>query len=243
MNLEGQSENLEVNFVDVYDGDVLVDIVPVRDGMWTSTLVELREGQHAIRAVSSGKYSDTKIFFSNPLRIDQAVMALSGRTAYVDWPLSGADVGGNTAVRTPEGGKPPYAYASNNTGIATVTNEGKVQGRANGTTRVVVSDAENSTVSYEVRVTNVFDLVLGEVLTGPEAVAWIKSKGGSQNSANVQYLARNVGQMYKTPFPTGTGWLVPEYANKYVSVSNTGRLFVADGSSHFRAWAFVPKVG
>lgn len=181
---------------------------------------------------------------SEVLSIDESRMVLNGAVAYVNWPLSGTDIAKNTAVRAPIDGRQPYTYTSSNPAIASVTSEGKVQGRANGTARIVVTDGYNKSVSYEVSVSNIYNLVISEqTMTGPEAVAWIAAKGAVGRWV-AQPLAASVARMYTRPLPSGgTGWLAWDYGDKYVFCTPSGTIAGQWGSEKFRVWAFVPRNG
>lgn len=179
----------------------------------------------------------------NSLVVDQSQMLLNGLAVYVNWPLSGADAPGNTAVRTVTGGRAPYTYTSSNPAIVSVTPVGRVQGRANGIARIIVRDADNSSISYEVKVENVYQLKLSPTKFNPSnAVNWIIANGGTQDSNLIGELVRRMTVMYKMPVPSnGYGWL--DRRGRYHGfVRPDGSIVGKLGASDlFFAWAFIPK--
>ena len=178
-----------------------------------------------------------------PLVLDESQMLLNGVAIYVNWPLSGVDALGNTAVRTVKGGRAPYTYTSSNPAIVSVTAAGKAQGRANGTTRIVVKDANNSSISYPVKVENVYLLRLSPTkYNASNAVNWIVANGGVAQKSLVNTLIKRLKVMYKLPMPNnGNGWV--DRRGEYFSFIRPSGHFSAsvDGSNLFFAWAFIPK--
>ncbi|MBH3446904.1 Ig-like domain-containing protein [Pseudomonas moraviensis] len=116
------------------------------------------------------------------LEIDTTPMVLDGFSLQ---PIAGLSINqnydypDNTAIRHPSGGTPPYIYTSSQTNIATVDSNGKVIGKSNGQTTIVVTDAVRSTVSYTVQVSNTFRLVreTTHVAANLLTPSWWQSRG------------------------------------------------------------------
>jgi hypothetical protein len=102
---------------------------------------------------------------------------LVGGTAYG---LREQEVVNNVQVRVPTGGRPPYTYRSASPGVASVDANGKVSGLSNQSTTITVTDADQQQVSYPVRVTNVYRLVLNDTfMTASEAHSWLRQSGAA----------------------------------------------------------------
>ena len=140
-----------------------------------------------------------------PLAIDPRLMSLNGRAFKIDfWPTTGADSAGNTGVRIPVGGVPPYDYASSDPRVASVVG-GKVTGNANGVARITVIDQLGTSVGYDVSVTNVYRLVINETLmTSHESITWAQSIGGV--TSYFPGFAGNVNLVYIPPQRTVFYW-------------------------------------
>ncbi|MBC3270166.1 Ig-like domain-containing protein [Pseudomonas sp. SWRI81] len=97
------------------------------------------------------------------LQVDTSLLTLNGimvRSNYCR-NFTGVDAIGNSAVRQPSGGIPPYRYTSSNTRIAAVDAQGKVTGMGNGSATIRITDQSNAQVSYSVAISNVYDLLVG----------------------------------------------------------------------------------
>lgn len=124
------------------------------------------------------------------LEIDTTPMVLDGFSLQ---PIAGLiinqnyDYPDNTAIRHPSGGTPPYIYTSSQTNIATVDSNGKVIGKSNGQTTIIVTDAAQSTVSYTVQVSNVFRLVreTTHVAANLLTPSWWQSRGWTPFSEEI----------------------------------------------------------
>ncbi|MGY2195768.1 hypothetical protein [Pseudomonas pergaminensis] len=116
------------------------------------------------------------------LTIDSTRMILNGYAIVApNWPRNGQDYVGNAQTRTAIGGKKPYTHTSESSAVAIVeASTGKVTGMSNGTTRIKVSDDSGQTVSYEVTVSNVWQLILhpGPIQYG-SAIAWRNGIAGA----------------------------------------------------------------
>lgn len=128
-------------------------------------------------------------------------MKLDGFSVKVpQWPKTGEDSLGNTGVRVPTGGVPPYDYASSDPLTAPVTAAGKVTGLKQGVATIYVTDREGETVSYLVVVTNVFKLQIStEKLYANAAIAWMNTQGG-QHTYN-SLFTRDALRVYLPVFP------------------------------------------
>ncbi len=119
---------------------------------------------------------------ANALEIDMTPMVLDGFSLQ---PIPGLSINqnydypDNTAIRHASGGTPPYSYTSSRTNIATVDSNGKVVGKSNGQTTIVVTDATRSTVTYTVQVSNAFRSVreTTHVAANLLTPSWWQSRG------------------------------------------------------------------
>ena len=111
-----------------------------------------------------------------------------------------SDFPANTAQRQATGGQPPYTYAVGNPAIATVSAQGKVTGMGNGTTTITVHDANQRSVQFPVRVSNIrwlnFDEHSTSYATGFKVM---QGRGGSPVQAADEALL--LGH-YAQPFPS-----------------------------------------
>ena len=163
VNLTGTADaNTQLQVV---DGSTVLGTVTVNAvGAWTYQANGLSVSTHIFTAryVAGGLTSDawTVQVIAIPLTIDQSTMILDG--IYVmgspEWTQNGNDVVGNTQVRTPLGGTPPYTYSSSNTRYASVNQQGEVKGRGWGSSTITVSDARNNSVSYTVNASKMYAL-------------------------------------------------------------------------------------
>jgi hypothetical protein len=177
--------------------------------------------------------------------IDQSIMKLDGVSVRVNWPKTGRDSIGNTAVRVAVGGTPPYTYTSNNTAIASVSSTtGKVTGEGNGTAIITVKDKDKVTATYSVVVSNVFRLMQSNgPLSLHQAIAWRDSIG----AFTLSYAAESdMSNRYIQPWPVvGNYWYCdPEglgcatnhslYYNSYLRGAFCQ--YIYDPDTHWGAW-------
>ncbi|MGY1953281.1 Ig-like domain-containing protein [Pseudomonas pergaminensis] len=136
------------------------------------------------------------------LSVDNSLLTLDGISVRVNWPRSGADSIGNTAVRQAKGGHPNYTYTSNNQAVANVDPlSGKVTGNKNGTATISIKDDKNNTVSYPVTVRNVFNLITNDnFVTADKAVQWRQSL--SNGTIISQAALLDMRRTYINPLPT-----------------------------------------
>lgn len=191
--------------VEIYDGDKLVTTTVLKGKEWNVTLPITTLGTHSITArlgnLRSSAWAVEKI---DPLQVLPSRMVLDGYVALANWTLSGNDVPGNTEVRTPSGGLPPYTYSSSNQGVASVTSAGKVKGLSNGTATITINDITGKQVSYPVTVSNVCRVVIDNNITDPTAAMnWIRQQGGS-TAETMKYYMTNMTNMYAGAIPPTT---------------------------------------
>jgi hypothetical protein len=168
----------------VFDGEVFVEEIQTgANYKWQSKLLPIAVGQHSftVKEKTGNQFeSDPWRFERLALSIDRTQMKLDGFSVKVpQWPKTGEDSLGNTGVRVPTGGVPPYDYASSDPLTVPVTAAGKVTGLKQGVATIYVTDREGETVSYLVAVTNVFQLqISAEKLRSDDAIAWMHTLGG-----------------------------------------------------------------
>lgn len=123
----------------------------------------LAPGSHLFtaRALYGGglESSSWGVIVASALTIDTSTMVLSGLSVKANGYPTGRDSIGNTAVRIPQGGTPPYFYQSVHPTIATVDNAGKVVGMDNGSAVIRVTDSQSASVSYPVTISNIYTLL------------------------------------------------------------------------------------
>ncbi|MGN6093328.1 MAG: Ig-like domain-containing protein, partial [Luteibacter jiangsuensis] len=172
--------------VDILDGSTSKGTAAVdENGAWSLTISGLTVAAHSFTA--KARYGSNPVSapwvvtVTQPLTVDPTEMILNGPRVFINgWPSTGADLPGNTKTRQASGGRPPYTYRSNQY-YATVTQNGKVTGRRNGTATISITDADHRTVSYPVKVSGVYRLLMNE---GPlthvsQALTWMAQQGGS----------------------------------------------------------------
>lgn len=192
----------ELQTVDIYDGDALLGHVDIDGGRWTLPVTGLTAGTHQFKAVYDKLSSNRWSVVHEPYQIDLSLMTLDGFAVMVPWPLSNVDLPGNTQIRQPTGGVPPYTYTSSRPDIASVDSSGKVRGLLNGTATISVKDAEQRSLSYTVNVANIWRLTTS---TGPfyatDALAWIRAQGGTDNFGLIMGLIEVMKTQYVAPIP------------------------------------------
>jgi hypothetical protein len=169
--------------VDIRDGEISKG-KPTANPLtriWTQTIDNLALAPHSLTAramYGSGEVSAQWNFtVKEALVIDRQQMILNGLSVKMpEWPTTGEDSIGNTQVRQPTKGLPPYSYASSDSTVASVNNEGKVTGNKNGNAFIVVLDSGGQSATYSVSVSNVYRLRINEqLITALRAIEWRES--------------------------------------------------------------------
>ncbi|WP_146604228.1 hypothetical protein [Pseudomonas sp. 478] len=151
-------------------------------GVWSLLVSGLSVAAHSFKAkalygtgVSSAERTFTVV---NRLIIDTTQMTLSGFSVKMPWPKRGADSIGNTQTRVPTRGVPPYRYSSSKIQVATVNSSGKVTGERNGTASITVTDSAGATASYDVRTSNIWELIESpNKMSNSAAKQWVSQNG------------------------------------------------------------------
>jgi hypothetical protein len=183
------------------------------------------------------------------LAIDVSQMVLDG-LKLVGGPgygLREREVPRNTASRVPTGGLPSYTYRSADPAIASVDGTGKVAGLKNGLTTIVVTDAANQQVSYPVRVSNVYRLLLNDArMNASEANAWLASVGAARIDNSGQPLGWGILEsnfVDITPIYGGRGLYYLRFISlnlSYPSLYVIGRsLFESNGIQGAGNWRLI----
>ncbi|VVN06271.1 Ig-like domain-containing protein [Pseudomonas fluorescens] len=224
------------------DGTYVEDIQVAANYKWQSKLIPIAVGQHSFIAkekTGNQLESDPWRFQRLALSIDRTQMKLDGFSVKIpQWPKTGEDSIGNTGVRVPTGGVPPYDYASSDPLTAPVTAAGKVTGLKQGVATIYVTDQEGETVSYLVAVTNVFQLrISAEKLRADDAIAWMHTLGGMQ-----VYNWTFIGDIRRVYFPS-----IPEHVNacclfgsSYVYMRPDTTFFGSPGRHVLTSWCLLP---
>ncbi|MGE1172932.1 hypothetical protein [Pseudomonas sp. BW7P1] len=193
---------------------------------WQSTFIPIAEGQHSFTV----KEKTGNQFESEPWTIrrlafsmDRTQMKLNGFSVRVDgWPKTGEDSIGNTGVRVPIGGVPPYDWASSEPLIAPVTAEGKFVGLKNGVATAYVTDQEGTTLSFLVVVTNKYKLHISPTpLPIEQSIEWMNSLGGVTTYNND--FIRDILRVYQVPARGYSVWtciLIGDYG-RAIRANNT----------------------
>lgn len=165
------------------DGAFIEDVQTAANYKWQSRLLPILIGHHryTVKEKAGNQCeSDPWLLERLALSIDRTQMKLAGFSVKVpQWPKTGEDSIGNTAIREPTGGVPPYDYASSDPLTAPVTAAGKVTGLKQGVATIYVTDQEGTTLSYLVAATNIFKLMISdEPLWADSAITWMNQLGG-----------------------------------------------------------------
>jgi hypothetical protein len=177
---------------------------------------------------------------NKPLSADISLLELNGlmvRSVACPYP-NGEDAEGNTAVRQPSGGIPPYAYESSNTHTASVNAEGKVLGMGNGSAIITIRDSAGSQVSYNVSVSNIYDL---DVFNSDMDYAYY-SDFLEKGTIGLRPEFREVIQLcynqplFKWPWNTATAWTGGKEGEVYDNES--GRFYIDNLNSRHAGFEF-----
>jgi len=137
-----------------------------------------------------------------PLTIDQARMILNATKIVQSYGWVEKEVPGNTSRREASGGSGSYTYESLAPQTAFVSQDGKVSGRKNGTTTIVVTDVNTrQNVRYDVSVSNVYRIIANNNLLSPTAaLTWIRSVGGLEHEDFGPWLSFRYFENYSQIF-------------------------------------------
>ncbi|CAN7323151.1 Ig-like domain-containing protein [Pseudomonas sp. GL-B-26] len=217
--------------VEIFDGTTSQGTAQVNaSGDWTKQVTGLTVAAHSFTA--KGLYGSNPVStpprtltVTRPFVVDTSTMILDGVAVYVNgWVESGNTIENNTKIRQPTSGTPVYTYQSSDPTIVQVSGDGSVTGRRNGTASIKVLDASGQSAEYNVRVTNVYRIVLNSaLLTGDQATAWARSQGhinlyplNDVTSKITTAFSRTYG-MYPNPnlrfFPRTEGIDYPKVSN------------------------------
>lgn len=232
--------------VDIRDGEISKG-KPTADPLtriWTQTIDNLALTLHSLTAralYGSGEVSAPWNFtVMEALVIDRQPMILKGLSIKMpEWPPTGNDSIGNTEVRQPTKGLPPYSYASSDSTVASVSSDGKVTGNNNGSAFIVVLDSGGQSATYNVLVSNVYRLRISEhPMTSLQAIEWMESLPTSTHLGHAIY---DLIHVYGPQLPYQdfswicvSGGCASENASWYYS--NAGGLRCRYGMEEYVAW-------
>jgi hypothetical protein len=239
--------------VDIRDGEISKG-KPTANPLtriWTQTIDNLALAPHSLTAramYGSGEVSAPWNFtVMEALVIDRQPMILKGLSVKMpEWPTTGEDSIGNTQVRQPTKGLPPYSYASSDSTVASINNEGKVTGNKNGNAFIVVLDSGGQSATYSVSVSNVYILRINEQpMTAREAIEWRQGLADTTHCHN-EAIA-DLQLVYGQPLPlsintwqcmtTGCG---PEPTTHFTIFILSGYVSCYWGHQEFGAWCMQP---
>ena len=228
----------------VFDGEAFIEEIQTGSNYkWQSKLLPIAVGQHSftVKEKTGNQFeSDPWRFERLALSIDRTQMKLDGFSVKVpQWPKTGEDSLGNTGVRVPTGGVPPYDYASSDPLTAPVTVAGKVTGLKQGVATIYVTDREGETVSYLVAVTNVYRLQISDQAIGfLQAEAWMNSLEGRPTYDGG--FRNDILRVYVPPIRTSHVWTCATFGRFGGFMTVEYRFQTTTGSPLFPAWCLVP---
>ncbi|MDR9863940.1 Ig-like domain-containing protein [Pseudomonas baetica] len=172
--------------IELLDANVLKATILVTDsGEWTCTLRAQTLGNHRykVKALygSGAESTQRTLTIRSPLSIDSSLMVLDGVKFHQSYGLSTREVPRNTGIRQATGGVPGITYRSSNPAIAHVSNTGKVSGLRSGTANIIAKDGTGAEVSFPVRVSNIYTLILGPItdrMNFDQLHSWGVARGG-----------------------------------------------------------------
>jgi hypothetical protein len=224
----------------VLDGGTVKEEVTVgANYKWQSKFISIAVGSH--RFTVNEKAGDQ--LESDPWNIERlalyivpTMMMLDGFSVKIPgWPKTGLDSLGNTGVRVPSGGVPPYKYASSHPLTVPVTQDGKVTGLKSDTATIYVEDAEGTTVTYRAAVTNVHELHISPTPLRVEAsVDWMNSLGGV-TTYNYDFI-RDITRVYRAPARSTLVWTCYFDGRYGAAIYPDNRLIVVITSASFESW-------
>jgi len=159
-------------------------------GVWTFTASGLAVTAHSFTAKAlygagpvSAPWALTvakELVIENP----SAPLVLNGQNYSIvgsglTWPRIG-EFPNTTGQKNVSGGVPPYSFASSDTRIASVSNNGLVRSEGNGTVIITVTDAALQQKTYPVQTSNVFRVLFNPTpLMIYNSNAWVLATTGS----------------------------------------------------------------
>lgn len=179
--------------VEIFDDATSKELATVdSNGAWTHMVAGLEVAAHSFTAKAKygiGQSSALWVVKRVALQIDESLMIIDGIHLFAAPPPYTPKVQRGTyvppgaiRVRTATGSALPFSYSVENTNIATINSTtGQVTSAGNGTTRVTVTDANRAYVSYQVKCSQVYEVV-GDAApekTWLEAMNFIDSIGAS----------------------------------------------------------------
>lgn len=173
-----KGQQIEIRDGENPKGQAIADAVT---GIWQLLIHGLTVARHSLTAkamdASGGTSKAWEFNVIDEMVIDRQPMILNGLSVKMpEWPTTGNDSIGNTQVRQPTKGLPPYSYASSDSTVASVSSDGKVTGNKNGSAFIVVLDSGGQSATYNVSVSNVYRLRINEQpMTALRAVEWRES--------------------------------------------------------------------
>jgi hypothetical protein len=218
-------------------------VVDTLTGVWTSTVTGLGEGTHAFIAralYGSEADSEPRKIIVNTFIVEQTPMILSGKKLIPaeNYGLQAKEVAGNTGSRIPSGGVPPYTYKSSNPELASVDINGQVNGLKNGTATITITDNDENSASYEVKVSHVYTLLLNNsYMSGQNAIAWLRSVGATTLDLNGNPLGWQIHRLNFVNWEAIYGGATFELG-RWVAENTSGR----EGALFERS-AFYPDEG
>lgn len=227
----------------IFNGSTFIEEVNTgADYKWKSTAIPIAVGENSFTAQEKGgnqlisePWSIKRLAFS----IVQTQMKLNGFSVKTQqWPKTGEDSVGNTGIRVPTGGVPPYDYASSDPLTAPVTEQGKVTGLKNGVATIYVTDQEGTTLSYLAAITNIFKLQMNaEKLHPDRAIEWMHSLGGQHTYSYV--FTRDIARVY-TPIIPENIFTCLLNGRFYTYMTPALGFFGYQTAYVFTAWCLIP---
>ncbi|KHA70541.1 hypothetical protein NZ35_24770 [Pseudomonas chlororaphis] len=228
----------------VFDGEAFIEEIQTgANYKWQSKLLPIAVGLHSftVKEKTGNQFeSDPWRFERLALSIDRTQMKLDGFSVKIpQWPKTGEDSLGNTGIRVPTGGVPPYDYASSDPLTVPVTAAGKVTGLKQGVATIYITDREGETVNYLAAVTNVYRLQISDQAIGyVEAEAWRNSLGGRHTYDTG--FRNDILRVYSPPIRTLHVWTCATFGRYAGFMSVDYRFQTTTGSPLFLAWCLVP---
>ncbi|MBV4474607.1 Ig-like domain-containing protein [Pseudomonas botevensis] len=173
--------------IELFDGNVSKGIATVNQstGIWSLAVHGLALGTHSLTAKAlygAGESSEVWRFtVVQPFSIDTSLMELDGVKLLQSYGFATREVPRNTMVRQPTGGVPSVTYSSSNPSVAQVDAFGKVYGLRSGTANITARDGAGAQVSYPVRVSKIYTLILSPItdrMSFAQIHAWGLAQGG-----------------------------------------------------------------